>query len=108
MKIDLRTYLLDKGVYRMNEPIKKLRHDIKIHQRKQIDLTGILKLESFDKLSFRMETECGMLTVKGQGLSIKELILEQGVLVIEGQITAMLYGDLQNQKQTSFWRNLFR
>jgi sporulation protein YabP len=95
-------------VLTMLEPVKKTRHDLKLIQRKQLDITGILKLESFDKTKFRMETECGFLTVSGQGLAIKELILEQGILVIEGQLTTIHYGDSPQQTSRSFWRNVFR
>lgn len=91
------------------EPIKKPKHDIRLLQRNQIDLTGVTRLDSFDKTKFRMETDCGFLTVSGTGLTIVDLILEQGTLSISGQINGVQYGEVgQTRAKPSFWRSLFR
>lgn len=91
------------------DPIKKPKHDIRLLQRNQIDLSGVTRLDSFDKTKFRMDTDCGFLTVTGVGLSIVDLVLEQGILSISGQINSVTYGaDGQTRVKTSFWRNLFR
>jgi sporulation protein YabP len=91
------------------EPLKKPKHDIRLLQRNQIDLTGVTRLDSFDKSKFRMDTDCGFLTITGTSLAIVDLVLEQGMLTISGQINSVVYGgEGQTRQKSSFWRNLFR
>ena len=61
--------------------------------RKLLELSGVVNLESFDSEEFLLETECGFLTVKGQNLHIKNLSLEQGLVAIEGVINGLAYVD---------------
>jgi sporulation protein YabP len=92
----------------LDSGLKPKRHELKTVHRKQIEISGIVKLESFDKTRFRMDTDCGFLTITGQGLTIKSLVLEQGDLVIEGQIHGMVYGESQTSGKTSFWSKVLK
>ncbi|MBD2872658.1 sporulation protein YabP [Paenibacillus arenilitoris] len=69
------------------------RQEVKLINRKQLDLTGVLKVESFDSEEFLLETELGFLTVAGQNLHMKHLSLEQGLVMIEGFVHSLAYSD---------------
>ncbi|WP_028609588.1 sporulation protein YabP [Paenibacillus harenae] len=69
------------------------RQEVKLVNRKQLELTGVLKVESFDSEEFLLETELGFLTVSGQNLHMKHLSLEQGLVIIEGLVHSLAYSD---------------
>lgn len=77
----------------MMEPSKPKRQEIKMLNRKQLEISGVLNVESFDSEEFLLETECGFLTVKGSNLHMKNLSLDQGLVAIEGMIDEMAYLD---------------
>jgi sporulation protein YabP len=76
---------------------KVKRHEVKMLNRKLLEISGVMNVESFDSEEFLLETECGFLTIKGQNLHIKNLSLEQGLVAIEGLIHEMAYVDTNAQ-----------
>ena len=68
--------------------------------RKLLEISGVLNVESFDNEEFLLETQCGFLTITGENLHIKNLTLEQGLVAIEGMINTMAYLDSNNQTKT--------
>jgi sporulation protein YabP len=67
--------------------------EIRMLNRKSLDITGVSNVDSFDNEEFLLETECGYLTVRGQNLHMKNLSLEQGLVSIEGTIHSIAYLD---------------
>jgi len=67
--------------------------EIRMLNRKTLDITGVSNVESFDNEEFLLETQCGFLTVRGQNLHMKNLSLEQGLVSIEGTIHSLAYLD---------------
>lgn len=93
----------------MMEPNKPKRQEIKMLNRKLLEISGVLNVESFDSEEFLLETECGYLTVKGSNLHMKNLSLDQGLVAIEGMVDEMAYldGGLQH-KSKGLLGKLFR
>jgi sporulation protein YabP len=88
---------------------KVKRQEIKMLNRKLLEVSGVINVESFDSEEFILETENGFLMVKGQNLHIKNLSLEQGLLVIEGLVNALVYRDANSQgKSKGMWGKLFK
>jgi sporulation protein YabP len=77
----------------MVEPAKNKRQEIKMLNRKLLEVSGVIHVDRFDSEQFWLETELGVLHVKGQNLHIKNLNLEQGLVSIEGMVNAMQYLD---------------
>ncbi|MFF2484456.1 sporulation protein YabP [Paenibacillus sp. NPDC058071] len=78
----------------MNDPIKgQKRQEVKMLNRKLLEITGVLNVESFDSEEFLLDTELGFLAIKGQNLHIKHLTLEQGLIAIEGYVHSLAYLD---------------
>lgn len=84
----------------MIESGKPKRQEVKMLNRKLLEISGVINLESFDSEQFLLETECGFLTVSGQNLHIKNLILEQGMVAIEGMIHSLIYLESNAQNKT--------
>lgn len=84
----------------MAEPEKTKRQEIKMLNRKVLEISGVSNVESFDSEEFLLETDCGFLTIKGQDLHIKHLSLEQGLVAIEGLVHSLAYLDGQAAPKT--------
>jgi len=66
-------------------------HRLIMENREQIALTGIQKVQSFDPKEIVLETELGILSIKGEKLDIKSLNLEEGLVDLEGHVVALIY-----------------
>lgn len=76
------------------EHLKGAKHqEIRMLNRKTLDITGVGNVESFDNEEFLLVTECGFLAVRGQNLHMKNLSLEQGLVSIEGTVHSLVYLD---------------
>jgi sporulation protein YabP len=93
----------------MIDPVKTKRQEIKMLNRKLLEISGVLNVESFDSEEFLLETEFGFLMIKGMNLHIKNLSLEQGLVAIEGTINVLAYVDAHSQeKSKGFLGKLFK
>ncbi|GMK42802.1 hypothetical protein PCCS19_58620 [Paenibacillus sp. CCS19] len=94
----------------MQDPSKgQKRQEMKMQNRKLLELSGVRNVESFDSEEFLLETELGFLTVRGQNLHMKHLSLEQGQVAIEGLIHSLAYLDGSPQtKSKSLFGKLFK
>lgn len=91
------------------EPGKMKRQEIKMLNRKLLEVSGVMNVESFDSEEFLLETECGFLMIRGQNLHIKNLSLEQGLVAIEGSVNELAYVDTNSQgKSKGLWGKLFK
>lgn len=73
------------------------RHTLQMNNREQLMVTGVLGVESFDDAQIIMETDMGMLTLKGEDLSIKQLDLETGRFAVEGFVNSLVYATPRNR-----------
>lgn len=94
----------------MIEQGKPKHHDLRMQNRKLLDITGVSNVESFDSEEFLLQTELGHLTIRGQNLHIKNLSLEEGLLSIEGSISSLIYLDpgAQSKNGKSLLGKLFK
>ncbi len=68
-------------------------HRLIIQNRESMDVTGVLHVDSFDDEEVILETEQGILAIRGEELHIRQLNLEKGELAIEGLILELAYSD---------------
>ena len=71
-------------------------HKITLTERKSMTMTGVSEVVSFDENTVVLKTTLGDLMIHGQGLQLKNLSPEGGLLAVEGVIHAFIYG--QNRK----------
>jgi sporulation protein YabP len=85
------------------------RQEIKMLNRKLLEISGVRNVESFDSEEFLLETDLGYLTIRGSNLHIKNLSLEQGLVAIEGMVNELAYVDGSAQgKSKGLWGKLFK
>ncbi|MEN1966452.1 sporulation protein YabP [Lentibacillus sp. N15] len=84
-------------------------HFIKINNRKNLEISGVKEVDSFDNEEFLLETVMGYLIIRGQNLQLKNLDVGQGLVSIKGKIYELSYVDEQHQeKAKGFFSKLFR
>lgn len=90
--------------------ISNYNHSINILERKNILVTGVKKIESFDDTEFLMETVMGYLALKGEDLELLKLDTMQGNVSIKGLLKSFAYLDdgLKKDKESSIISRLFK
>ncbi len=75
-------------------------HKLILSNRRTGTITGVSDVISFDIAEILLETEQGMLMIKGADLHMNRLTLEKGEVDIEGRIDSLAYSDVTSyQKQ---------
>ena len=67
------------------------RHTVTLEQRENIGVTGVLDVVSFDEESLIIDTELGILILRGTGLHVNRLNLDSGELEVDGEIISLNY-----------------
>lgn len=84
-------------------------HEIKVVDRNIISLSGISKIVSFDDQEFLMESNMGMILLKGEGLEIVKLDTHDGNVKIKGKLISYAYIDnMKKSKEESLLAKLFK
>ena len=87
----------------------KREHNIKINNRREIEINGVKEIDSFDNEEFLLETVMGFLAIRGRNLHMKNLNVELGNVSIEGKIFDLVYLDQgQQEKSKGFFGKLFK
>ena len=68
-------------------------HKLVINNRQTSLVTGVLDVLSFDLNEVLLETERGMLMVKGTDLHVNRLNLEKGEVDLSGNIDSVVYSE---------------
>lgn len=92
----------------MEEIRNRKPHSVMWKDRKQGTVTGVSDVLSFDEHSVILETEQGMMTIKGKDLHISRLMLEQGEVEMEGNIDSVAYSGTNPAKKGSLMKRMFR
>lgn len=85
-------------------------HKLVMNNRKTGVMTGILDVLAFDLNEILLETEQGMLVIKGKDLHVNRLSLEKGEVDVTGHIDSCTYSDIQatKKKDENFFVKLFK
>lgn len=68
-------------------------HKLIVNNRKTSMVTGVLDVLAFDLGEILLETEKGMLMIKGTDLHVNRLTLEKGEVDVSGNINSVAYSD---------------
>ena len=85
-------------------------HKLILTNRSKISLNGITDILSFDVNEILIETELGMLMIRGKDLHVNRLTLEKGEVDISGKVDSLQYSDISkgNDRGESFFGRLFK
>ena len=81
-----------------------------LENREKLSITGVNDVLSFDDQVIILETELGMLTVKGENLRVNKLSIDTSEVIVEGEISYLSYSDKEREKDKggSFISKIFK
>lgn len=85
-------------------------HKVLLANRQSGAFSGVVDVLSFDVAEILLETELGMLLIKGHDLHVNRLSLEKGEIDIQGRIDSLTYSEVKNagKQAQSLLERLFR
>ena len=94
----------------MNYNSKQMRtHKIMLTNRRTCTISGVVDVLSFDMNEVLLETDQGMLMIKGKDLHVSRLSLDKGEVDVDGSIDSLTYSDMISgkEKTTTLFSKLF-
>lgn len=80
-----------------------------LENREKLNITGVLDVLSFDDQMVIVETELGLLTVKGDNLRINKLSTDTEEILVEGNIFNLAYSEKSTiSKEGSLFSKIFK
>lgn len=70
-----------------------LPHRLQLNERRQLTMTGVTEVVSFDENAVVLRTCLGTLLVQGRDLQLKTLTLDGGNVAVEGHIGSLSYAE---------------
>ncbi len=83
-------------------------HSVVMEERNSLTVSGVSDIERFDEEEVVIATELGLLSIKGQGLHLNKIDVEDGELSVEGQLDSLSYEEQRFSDKGSFLAKLFR
>ena len=71
-----------------------------LENRGKLSISGVLDVLSFDDQVVIVETELGLLTVKGENLRINKLSIDTSEVIVEGDISSLTYSDSKTSEKS--------
>ncbi len=84
---------------RKNIGLNNIVQNIVLENRNKLSVSGVKDVISFDDELVIIETELGLLTVKGNNLKINKLSIDTGDVSVEGEISNLGYSDPTKKSQ---------
>ena len=72
-----------------------------LENRGKLSISGVLDVLSFDDQVIMVETELGLLTIKGENLRITKLSIDTSEVIVEGNIAYLAYSNKEVEKNKS-------
>lgn len=90
-------YKMNGGVFMVYDEknITKMQNII-LENRNNLNVSGVLDVLNFDEQMITLDTELGILIIKGDDLRLNKFNLENTELSVEGEITSLVYNDKSN------------
>lgn len=80
-----------------------------LENRNKLNISGVLDVLSFDDQIVIVETELGLLTVKGDNLRINKLSIDTSEVIVEGEIISLTYSSKDmDKKNEGFLGKIFK
>ena len=85
-------------------------HKVYLNARKSAVMSGVKDVLSFDAKEVYLETNQGVLLIKGDELHVNRLSLEKGEVDVDGRIDSFAYSDVEDntKKAATFFGRLFQ
>lgn len=94
----------------MEEKMNIRPHRLMLDNRGAGTVTGIREVVSFDENQVVLDTDLGLLTIKGKDLHVSRLTLEKGEVDLNGAIDSLSYSSNESLRKSgeSMFARLFK
>ncbi len=75
--------------------------NIILENREKLNVSGVLDVLSFDDQIVIVETELGLLTIKGENLKINKLNIDTSEVTLDGMISSLSYSNSDSIKKNA-------
>ena len=79
-------------------PNNNIIQNIILENREKLSISGVNDVLNFDDQIVMVDTELGLLTVKGENIRITKLSLDTTEVIIEGEIASIAYSQNKQEK----------
>lgn len=90
--------------------VKQKVHKCMLTNRRTCNITGVCDVLSFDEKEVILETDQGMLMLRGEDLHVSRLTLDKGEIDIDGKVDSVTYSEMAGygSKGESLLSRLFK
>lgn len=92
----------------MNSSSVGVLQNLILENREKLNVTGVNDVLSFDDQVVIIETELGLLTVKGENLKINKLNIDTSEVIVEGRIDNLSYSEHQTKSEGGIFGKIFK
>lgn len=79
-----------------------------LENREKLNISGVNDVLSFDDEVVIIETELGLLTVKGENLKINKLNIDTSEVIVEGKINSLSYSEHTAKSEGGILGKIFK
>ena len=79
-----------------------------LENRNKLSISGVNDVLSFDDQVVIIETELGLLTVKGENLKINKLSIDTSEVIVEGEINNLGYSEHHGKAESGLFGKIFK
>lgn len=87
---------------------KENKSTLTLINRRKLSMSGILEVVSFKDIEIILKTSLGEMIIKGEDLKMNKLDVQNGDIVIIGEINSLLYTGRDSSDKESILRKLFK
>lgn len=89
--------------------IEEKKSNVTMENRKRLTLTGVVDVVSFNEQNILLDTNLGAVLIKGNGLKMNKLDVQNGEVTITGYMNSLSYtGSESKQDKESILSKLFK
>ena len=92
----------------MNSSSAGVLQNLILENREKLNVTGVNDVLSFDDQVVIIETELGLLTVKGENLKINKLNIDTSEVIVEGKVDNLSYSEHQTKSEGGIFGKIFK
>ena len=81
---------------------EQLPHKLQLNERRQLTMTGVTEVVSFEDSAVVLQTSLGTLIDQGRELQLKTLSLDGGQVAVDGTISSLVY---EEPRSGGGWRH---
>ncbi len=91
-----------------NSSTGNLIQNIVLENRKKLNVSGVKDVLSFDDQVVIVETELGLLTIKGENLKINKLSIDTSEVIVEGLVNSLAYSEQHSKAESGLFSKIFK